>query len=353
MLKLVVASLMVLVIAAGCGDDDEATDSVQDVIDKLQTSLHFTGRGMEYWYEAAEGGFETVTGVAYGSLSCKNCHVLAEVSAEGCGSCHTLDGTTVEEVDPSLCGDCHGRQNKEVELGLTDVHRTAGMTCVECHTGDEVHGDGTVRNSIFEGGIKAQCLDCHQEADLDAAHGKLAHYTSSPGEGDFYCDACHVQATVSCYNCHLESEVAGAGKVPYGAMKWKLIVKDAQNGTIRAGNVQTATYEGNAVVALAPFHAHTIYKPSSSELCSECHTNELVDEYTTSGTMTVAEWDGQSLTPFEGTIIVPEDWETSMQWVYLTKDEVGTGGTWSEVTPAEVVKQMLFAEPLDKLPSQW
>ena len=352
MLKFVVSALVVLAVVAGCGDDDKATDPAQDVINKLQTSLHYTSRGMEYWYEAEQGGFETATGIDYSTLSCKNCHVLAEVSADGCGKCHALDGTTVGAADPVLCSACHSRQGKEVALGLTDVHRTAEMTCVDCHTAEEVHGDGVVRNSMFEGGIQAQCLDCHEAEDLDAGHGSLMHYTANPGSGDFSCDACHVQATVSCYNCHLESEVAGAGKIPYGAMKWKLIVKDAQTGTIRAGNVQTATYDGKAVVALAPFHAHTIYKPLPSEVCDGCHSNELVAEYNASGTMTVATWDGQTLTPFLGTIMVPPDWETSMHWVYLTKDEVGTGGTWTEITPTQVVKQMLFAEPLDNLPSQ-
>ena len=66
-------------------------------------------------------------------------------------------------------------------------------------------------------------------------------------------------------------------------------------------------------------------------------------------------WDGATLTFAQGTIFVPSDWETSMTWTYLTKDVIGPGGTWTEITPtgSDVVKQMLFAEPLSTLPVQF
>jgi len=40
-------------------------------------SLHYTTRGMAYWYDKANGGLETLTGIPYSSpkLDCLNCHV--------------------------------------------------------------------------------------------------------------------------------------------------------------------------------------------------------------------------------------------------------------------------------------
>lgn len=38
------------------------------------SSLHYTTRGMGYWYDKANGGLETLTGIPYSKLTCKNCH---------------------------------------------------------------------------------------------------------------------------------------------------------------------------------------------------------------------------------------------------------------------------------------
>lgn len=369
MLRKLVVAIAVVGLTMGCSSDDKSTpvDGNQEVVNKLATSLHNTTRGMEYFYESEQGGFETLTGLDYrtSSMGCRECHVLPEVTSDGCGKCHTLDGTTVGDVDDTKCSSCHSRQGKEIALGLTDVHRTLGKVCSDCHTADEVHGDGTTHNSMFDGGLKAKCTNCHTDDQatnvgstlLTPGHsGVSMHFTADPkNDGDFGCDACHVQATVSCYNCHFESEVQAAVKIPYGASKWKLIVKDGTTGILRAGNVQTATYDGKAVVAIAPFHAHTIYTPSVGTLCDECHDNASVQEHNDAGTITMTTWDGATLTFAQGTIFVPDDWETSMIWTYLTKDVVGTGGTWSEIHPtaSQIVKQMLFAEPVSTLPVQF
>jgi hypothetical protein len=48
------------------------------------SSLHHTTRGMAYWYDKANGGLETLTGIPYLSpkLDCINCHV------KSCDVCH-------------------------------------------------------------------------------------------------------------------------------------------------------------------------------------------------------------------------------------------------------------------------
>ena len=49
------------------------------------SSLHYTAKGMEYWYSKENGGLETITNVPYSKLGCKNCHV------KGCDACHAVE----------------------------------------------------------------------------------------------------------------------------------------------------------------------------------------------------------------------------------------------------------------------
>ena len=48
------------------------------------SSLHYTAKGMGYWYDKANGGLEIISGVPYSNLGCKNCHT------PGCDRCHKV-----------------------------------------------------------------------------------------------------------------------------------------------------------------------------------------------------------------------------------------------------------------------
>jgi hypothetical protein len=74
--------------------------------DCFTNSLHHTGEGMRYWYEAKDG-FMAITGTPYKSLGCKGCHV------EGCNTCHL----------------------EETENGLVYSNEKArsSKTCLKCH----------------------------------------------------------------------------------------------------------------------------------------------------------------------------------------------------------------------------
>ncbi|PIP07030.1 MAG: hypothetical protein COX51_07575, partial [Syntrophobacteraceae bacterium CG23_combo_of_CG06-09_8_20_14_all_50_8] len=39
----------------------------------FHSSLHATARGMEYWYDKANGGLETITGIPYSEAGCSKC----------------------------------------------------------------------------------------------------------------------------------------------------------------------------------------------------------------------------------------------------------------------------------------
>ncbi len=74
----------------GGGDDcpscPECPDCPETVEGNLQASMHYNTRGMEYWYETEQGGFEQFTNIDYRSLDCKDCHV----EPSDCSNCHAF-----------------------------------------------------------------------------------------------------------------------------------------------------------------------------------------------------------------------------------------------------------------------
>jgi hypothetical protein len=50
----------------------------------FNVSLHYTAKGMAYWYDKTNGGLETLTGIPYSKLPCSHCHVSS------CDTCHKI-----------------------------------------------------------------------------------------------------------------------------------------------------------------------------------------------------------------------------------------------------------------------
>jgi hypothetical protein len=231
-------------------------------------------------------------------------------------------------------------------LGYTDVHRDGAKAfkCVNCHAMSEVHGDGSNYNSMFDGAIKIDCTDCHPLGGVptNAAHDQH--------RDNIHCSACHVQATVSCYSCHFESEVNLGAKIPYGVFdEWKFLLK--WKGKAHQANIQSLTYGGEAFVGIAPFYGHSVHIPDINTICDQCHNNALVNEYNLQGTMTATWWDTNpdTIRYFKGMIPVPPDWRTALKFAFATKD---TNGKWIALDDDDVTKQMIYGEPLDALPPQ-
>jgi hypothetical protein len=293
-------------------------------VDNVYDSLHTTRRGMETWYIAENGGFEALTGVPYDALACKNCHRSDQPDWKepNCRDCHA---TGEQSAPDDTCLKCHGRQAAEINKHqLTDVHRDAGMGCVNCHDFVDIHGDGTQYDSMFDpGAIDARCEDCHDSLESNAYHD-LHDETVD-------CSACHTQTVVSCYNCHFDSEVNGTGKVAYGQFKnWKFLLN--RDGKVYPGNIQSLKYgrieDGTdaTFVVIAPYYSHSVAKKAVD--CDDCHGSALVNEYLSTGAIQAVKWNGisQKLEHATGIIPVPPDYTTSLKfdfvdWDGVTKDQ--------------------------------
>jgi predicted CXXCH cytochrome family protein len=307
------------------------------------TSLHVTGQGKPTFYGTVpNGGFEQYTGVAYDQLACKHCH-QPEFTG-GCSACHDTDTPTLgAEVDASLtgvCAACHGRQAAEaIKHGYSDVHRDAGMECMDCHTMEDLHGDGTPYASMLEDeAIDPKCTDCHETIGSTMYHNAATH-------GNVDCSACHVQSVISCYNCHFETQIELEQKVAYGQFKdWQFLVN--RNGKVHTANIQALNYGDNTMVAIAPYYAHTIKRDAVT--CSSCHGNEAVTDWHDDGVIEAVRWDpvASKLNYLQTRIPVPPNYNSGgLLFDFVDLDEPG-GTVWSFLKSGADSVQLLYGTPL-------
>ena len=154
----------------------------------------------------------------------ENHPVLEEMEANHCNGCHTscgqchisqptsvggglLDGHAIVSKPPMTrtCTGCHGSRVKDEYTGRNegipgDVHFTQGrMSCVDCHTGDEMHGMGVEDSHRYDGSRAPRCEDCHAEVV-----GEDSEVTQHSLHGDrLACQVCHSVAYTNCEGCHL------------------------------------------------------------------------------------------------------------------------------------------------------
>jgi len=289
----------------------------------FNTSLHKTRNGKDYWYSAENGGFEAFTNVPITELGCVECHGPTDANGEpypdpyspGCSDCHMSNF----DVEQDQCLSCHGRQKTEWQaLGYSDVHRDAGFVCWDCHTMDDIHGDGTEYQSMLEpGAIDTDCENCHEPEPSHAAY--------DPHDGALHCTSCHAQTVISCYNCHfesaLESHVKRAKQPLYDFV---LLVNRDKDGKVYPATFQSLSYDGSAFVAFGPFTSHTITR-EGARTCSECHhnmgsQNAAIEEYNATGELRFATWDDDAkmLSWIHGVVPFPNDYETSFKMDFIT-----------------------------------
>ena len=133
-----------------------------------------------------------------------------------------------------------------------DVHYLAGMDCIDCHSSDDLHGDGNIYSNMADQ-VAIRCETCHgtpetfaslidergeplsnvvkkggasiltnkvsgkqlevpqlarmtREGSLPTAMAILPHVPLKEGRHTLECYSCHAQTVTQCYGCHLKKD---------------------------------------------------------------------------------------------------------------------------------------------------
>ncbi len=338
---------------------------------QITEGLHYTRAGKAFWYSASNGGFEQYTNVPMTSLVCNNCHAATLANGTpvnnatyqpSCDDCHIEIG---DKPADAVCRGCHSRQNTEFSLSkntnpviaerFRDVHRDQyGMGCVDCHSKDELHGDGVRYNTMFEAQhLNTTCEDCHQGSDapLSTVPEHAKHIA------DVECAACHASTVMACVNCHFESEIVEKKRF-YGGPPmngFMLLVNNTYTGKVGPASFQSLTFGDQTFFGMGPFGPHTTKREGRT--CSDCHDNANVRAYNQNGAIPFIQWNAataQLEMKAPGIIPVPEDYRTALAMDYVTFLGQPSDAVTNPRNPAEWAfkksgtddAHMLFATPL-------
>ncbi len=176
-------------------------------------------------------------------------HIVKKVPTESCLRCHNRSGRVGTSYVGVYEGENYGTPYEKGERSqkrlpgdrfylelADDIHHKQGMACIDCHTRDEVMGDGE-RHAHYEEALEISCELCHtsgkpgltrkkkelnnlrQEADgrhvlVGKLDGKLhplnppkKEACEYPGHKRLSCASCHSSWIPQCYGCHAKRDL--------------------------------------------------------------------------------------------------------------------------------------------------
>jgi len=197
---------------------------------------------------------------------CAQCH-------GGCGDCHVnrpqsgggglLKGHKFSKTPDMIdqCVTCHVSRGGHAFLGVAtgtvpDVHKTKlNATCLTCHTGAELHGDGTKYEQRYSVKSLPTCVQCHSTIAASNTYHAV-HMTT------LNCNACHSQDYNNCGSCH----IGGVGVRVASHQKFKLALNPLPQSrpykivTVRQSLMAPDSWKEYGVPLLANFDVFPTYK---------------------------------------------------------------------------------------------
>ncbi|MDY6865754.1 MAG: cytochrome c3 family protein [Halobacteriota archaeon] len=254
-----------------------------DVAESFTTSLHYTGAGMKSEYETgAAGHFDIDMDEYYSDWNCSSCHATTcEKCHEGYPDGHTYTGEVNMSID--TCDQCHFKKQTATFIGdmpvhksegpHADIHYEKGLTCVDCHTAEEMHGDGSSDSTMLEA-VTTSCEDCHSSPGKTVKGMEVKQYLTDNSahkthDGKLDCTACHSGWMLTCENCHLDTREG----TTFDATQYYLGV--GSDGKITPFIKMTAMDEFNAThIGWGEWFPHTVTDDAKD--CAFCHENKEV-----------------------------------------------------------------------------
>ena len=172
--------------------------------------------------------------------------IVKTIPEENCIRCHNRSGRIGISYTGIFESEGYGTPYKNGELSqqrlpgnrfylkiAEDIHHKKNMACIDCHTRDEVMGDGT-QYAHYEEQLEISCQGCHSDAPGMTRKGhKLTNLKPGkdgyvmvgrndgavhqlrpprkevctfPGHKRMTCEACHATWVPQCYGCHAKRD---------------------------------------------------------------------------------------------------------------------------------------------------
>ena len=198
--------------------EDKCGSCHSEIVENFKTSLHHgTGQKRKVTIRSGLNGSEDFDKLpahqieGYNS-NCATCHGT-------CGNCHIVrppigGGRLINSHEfiktpnmVSVCVTCHTSRGGHAYLGVAagtepDVHLTnMDYRCIDCHSADELHGDGQPVEQRYAYSKLPTCGLCHIGIDSKNSYHAI-HYNT------FNCQVCHSQVYNNCGSCHVHGEGA-------------------------------------------------------------------------------------------------------------------------------------------------
>ncbi len=240
-----------------------------DAVSRAANSLHEQGWGQKSMVALRSGvnSFDEIPEVmkaGYNS-NCATCHA-------SCGDCHVVrpkagggglsGGHLFSKPDMrDNCTICHVSRGGHAYFGVApgtvaDVHLTkAQFECMNCHSEDEVHGDGNIYNQRYKMALLPKCTNCH--TDINNSNMYHVQHINS-----FNCNTCHSQDYNNCGSCHIGGE--GARIPSYQGFKIGINpipeTKPYKFATLRRSLMAPDSWQNYGTPVLANFDVRPTYK---------------------------------------------------------------------------------------------
>lgn len=279
-------SLVCTSVAENTTDFGGCEDCHIEIAENFTTSLHYTGAGMKGEYaKYAAKEFDINMDEYYSTWNCNNCH------ATTCEKCHigyagyelmTGHGNHTQEITIDTCDPCHKRKQTSTFVGdmpahteegpAPDIHYESGLTCMDCHNADEMHGDGNTYTSQLEA-VTTTCEDCHNSLGKTVKDMPVTQYSTDVGAHEIHgdklgCTACHTGWQLTCGNCHLDNR----GNMTVDTTQFYLGV--ASDGKIKSFIKMEAQYDNATHIGYGEWFSHTTTDKAKD--CIFCHENPEV-----------------------------------------------------------------------------
>lgn len=182
---------------------DKASLHTQGFGQKHMVAMRGNFPSYENFPDALKKGYDKNCGKCH--ASCGECHVMRPRQAQGGFLASHL---FKKEPDMNLnCTACHSARVAHAYFGEAagsrpDVHylKLPGGQCTNCHSGDEMHGTGTVYTQRYSVPNQPKCEKCH-------AGAATANTYHSMHWDDLSCQSCHSQDYQNCGSCHVDTGV--------------------------------------------------------------------------------------------------------------------------------------------------